>query len=554
MVQTRKVLIVDDDNLMRKEISRELKRQYCNTFQAANGKSAMDIIKHEDIEVVILDVKLPDIDGLELTSAIKEMKPDCEIIVITGLGTQEIAIQALRRGAIDYLEKPVNANELTAALGRAQEKLAQKKELCYKNTLLVIDDEEEAIKSLSKYLKKEGYEVFTALSGEEGLRVIGQYKIDVFIIDFKMGDMSGVDVLTSAKKLHKDIEGIMVTGYKDSEVAVQALRAGAIDCISKPINLDELLLSVQKAIEIISLNRNRLYRDRELKISSEIISKMNIELERRIEQRSKELNQTQAQLFQTSKLAILGEMSTGLAHEMNQPLSGISLVSTSLRKMSDKNKLTTEELNEGLDDIDKSVKRMSKVIQHIRTFARQEALKFEEVDICETIDSAMNLLGEQLRLHEVEVVLKYDEDIPPINGEPYQLEQVWINFISNARDAMREKEEKISKGQLQADHYRKKLVIAVTYDRSSNYVKASFEDNGTGMPSKNMEKALEPFFTTKEIGKGSGLGLSISYGIIQSHNGKIKIESTEGRWMKLTATFPIVTKRNERKKGARSAS
>ena len=346
-----------------------------------------------------------------------------------------------------------------------------------------------------------------------------------------MDDMDGIEVLQRAKKLYRDIEGIVVTGFKDQELAIRSLRAGALDYITKPLNLEELLFSVQKAIERINLNRDRLYRNRELKLSSEIISKMNQELERRIEERSKELTKTQSQLFQTSKLATLGEMSAGIAHEMNQPLGGIYLVAKYLRKLMERGKLTEEEIDSGLKDIEASVNRMTKIIQHIRTFARQDTLQFVEVDVNETIDNAMSLLGEQLRLHGIQTELELNPDLPKIIGEPYQLEQVWINLISNARDAADEKEKQISGGNLQMTNYQKHLNISTRYHPESETpsVEIRFDDNGTGLAAEHEEKIFEPFFTTKQVGKAMGLGLSISHGIIEHHQGTITMESKAGQ-------------------------
>lgn len=531
----RTVLIVDDDETTRTQLENELKRSYFLPKSVGDGKQALAVIKPVCPDLILLDVKLPDMDGIELLGKIKEQNPACQVIIMTGYGGEEIAVSALRKGAIDYLEKPLNMTELSAALGRAQEKLLQGQGLLYKNTILVTDDDEIVVDRIKRFLEKEGYMVFGATAADQGLEIIAGQKIDVVITDIKMQGMNGLEYLQKAKQLYPDIEGIVVTGHKTGEFAIEALRAGAIDYISKPIDLDELLFSVAKAIERIRLNRDRLFRSRELKITSEIIAKMNQELERRIEERSKELSKTQTQLFQTSKLATLGEMAAGLAHEINQPLGGISLVATHFRKLMERQKLTDKELESGIKDIEASVKRMSLIIQHIRIFARQESLTFKLVDLSETIASAMSLLGEQLRLHEIEVAQVLEPDLPKIKGEPYQLEQVWINLISNARDAMDEKQKQISEGKMAAAGYRKKLVISVSHHKDAKSILVSFADNGMGLSEENKKRVFEPFFTTKEVGKGTGLGLSISYGIIDTHKGRIEMDSadTQGTTIKV---------------------
>jgi len=541
----RNVLIVDDDPLIISILEKEIQRTFYQTHLASDGKTALEIFKNHDISIALVDVKLPDIDGFKLLESFKKDNPECEVIMVTGYGNQDIAITALRKGAIDYIEKPIDVNVLNAALGRAYERIRQEESLDYKNMILIIDDEQEVIGYLARYLKSEGYGVFSAVSGEEGLNIITTNKIDVVLTDINMKGMNGIDVVVNAKKLYSDIETIVMTGFKDTTMAVAALRAGASGYLTKPINLDELLLEINKATERINLNRNKLYRNRELKISSEIIMKMNEELERRIDERSKELSQTQSQLFQTSKLATLGEMSAGLAHEINQPLGGIALVAMNLRKLHERNRLDDEELLSGLRDIDASVKRMTKIIQHIRTFARQEALKFVEVEINGTIDSALSLLAEQLRLHQIEIELHLDPEGVRVAGEPYQLEQVWINLISNARDAVDEKYLQMKTNRTLPEGYKKTIKIATKYNEETGSAEVCFTDNGLGISDENIKRVLEPFFTTKEVGKSTGLGLSISYGIIENHKGSINIESQEGETTSVIITLPTDTKGEE---------
>ncbi len=516
-MRKKEVLIVDDDRVTREFLSVEVKRQYFNTRTTANGRDTLALMKENNIDIVLLDVRLPDVDGFEILKKIKQLRPDCEVIVITGFGNQEVAIQALRWGAIDYIEKPIKQEELDAALGRAMEKIIIREKLFYQTSVLLIDDDQPTVKRLKSFLEKENYEIHDAGNGSAALKIIEKSKIDIIITDIKMNDIDGIEVIKRARLVYRDIESIVITGYDEQELAVKALRAGALDYLIKPINLDELLFSLKKAIERINLKRNYLYRNRELKISSEIISKMNEELERRIQEKAKDVNRIQTQLFQTSKLATLGEMAAGLAHEMNQPLGGISLVAKHFRKLIELDKLKQKDLENGLGDIEASVKRMSRIIKHIRTFARQDTLTFVRVDVNATIESALSLLGEQLRLHEINIRKQFAEELPLITGEPYQLEQVWINLLTNARDALDEVKHSGTR--------QKRIVITTRFLARPDVVDVRFCDNGMGMSAAVAEKVFEPFFTTKEVGKATGLGLSISYGIIENHGGKIMLHS-----------------------------
>jgi len=540
----RKVLIVDDDTLIRTQLEKELKRNFFDVVLAEDGHQTKAYFDPpQGIDIVLLDVQLPDASGLDLLKFIKEKQPDCEAIMITGYGNTEVAIQSLRNGATDYIEKPIDMEDLYAAFGRASEKLQEKEELSYQNTILIIDDEEVIVERMKRFLRKENYNVFGAYSGKQGLDIIENQKIDVVVTDINMPGMDGIEVLKRAKNFYTDIEVIMVTGYRDEELSIKSLRSGAFDYITKPINLDQLIYAVERAIKVINLNRTRLYRNRELKISSKIIAKMNEELERRIEERTEELNKVQGQLFQTSKLATLGEMAAGLAHEINQPLGGISLVCKTFRKLLQRDRLTDEELKEGLDDIDLSIQRINRIINHIRTFARQDTFKFAKVNINDTINGALSLLGEQLRLREINVNFQPDQTLPQIYGEAFQLEQVWINFIANARDAMIEKQTAIVNGRLNIPFYEKKIDILV--EHQSDTLIIHFKDNGIGMAPDIKNKVFDPFFTTKEVGKGTGLGLSISYGIIESHKGKIDFYSTENEGTEIRVYLPLTLVDNE---------
>ena len=530
----RSVLIVDNDRAICKELEEKLRRDFVSTHIAHTGKDALEMLNKKKIDVIILEARMLDIDWLEVLEHAKEKVPYCEAIVTTDHGSHELVIQALRGGAIDYLAKPIKYDELNAALARALERLTEKEQIIHRHSILVVDDNREVTQKLKQFLEKEGYDVFTAYDGTEALEIINSEKIDAIVADIRMPVIGGIEFLQKARKLYRDIEVIMITGCGDEKVAVEALRKGAINYLRKPISLDELSIAVQNAIESVMVRRNHLYRHRELNLNAEIISKVNKELERRIEERTRELSQTQAQLFQTSKLAILGEMSAGLAHELNQPLTSISLTVANMAKLMERGLLTEEESKEVIQDLGDNVRRMSKVITHIRTFARQDSLKFRQFDVNESIENGLSLLGEQLRLHQVEVIRHLAQDLPTISGEPYQIEQVIINLLSNARDALDEKD-KWEREKLKG--WTKELIVRSALE--GDWICVEISDNGTGMYAEKKQKIFDPFYTTKEVGKATGLGMSISYGIIQSHKGTIDAKSEEGKGTTVSIKLPV---------------
>jgi signal transduction histidine kinase len=531
----RNVLIVDDDLTICTELQKELKLNYYNCFIALSSKEALKIMKMNKIDIIMLDVCMPDIDGLEfLQKIMKNVNTSkYEVIIMTGFSSQEVAIKALQRGAIDYLEKPINYDEMHTALGRAVEKVIEKEDYIFKHTVLVVDDDKQFTTLIKEILQKEGYAVYVANDGKQGLNIISKLKIDIILIDIELPIINGMDLLGEAKKYHKDNEVIMITGHGNEELAIKALRRGAMNYLRKPINLDEILIAVDHAKEKVILFRNQLYRNRELKINTEIVLKMNEELERRIEDSTLAVKQIQGQLFQTSKLATLGEMAAGLAHELNQPLTGISLTITNLKKLKKRDLLEETEIDNSIIQIDELVKRMSKIINHMRTFARQDSQKFDKVNINNSVDNALSLLNEQLRLHGIVVITNLEQNLPLINGEPYQIEQVIINIISNARDAI---DEKAKCQPEQFMDWSKKLVINTLL--VNNWVCIEISDNGIGMTEETKEKIFHPFYTTKEVGKATGLGMSISYGIVESHKGRIDVETEPGKGVKVSIKLP----------------
>ncbi|MCP3942547.1 MAG: PAS domain S-box protein [Desulfobacteraceae bacterium] len=241
----------------------------------------------------------------------------------------------------------------------------------------------------------------------------------------------------------------------------------------------------------------------------------------------------ETQLIQAGKLATLGTMAAGMAHEINQPLNVIQICADLILKMVRKGvAIPDDELVVMAKDIIDNVARASGVIKHVRDFARQSDRDLKKMNLNDPINDVFKVLGHQLTVHAVIVVLELDPDLPEIRAEHNRLEQVFINLVTNAIDAMDEKAEK-TEGSVE-----KKLCIKTFV--KANEVIASVSDTGMGMSEAVKSKIFEPFFTTKETGKGTGLGTSISFGIIKDYGGSIDIKSVEGEGTNFTIKFPRI--------------
>jgi PAS domain S-box-containing protein len=245
-----------------------------------------------------------------------------------------------------------------------------------------------------------------------------------------------------------------------------------------------------------------------------------------------EVIEKETQLIQAGKMTTLGVMAAGMAHEINQPLNVIQVCADFFLKMLKRGqKIEDEDLRTMSNDIVANVERASGVIKHVRDFARQSEPVRSRVKINDPINDVFKVLGHQLKVHDVEVKLDLDPAVPDILAEHNRLEQVFINLVSNAIDAMDEKDELPD-----VTDKEKRLTIESFAENGDVCVKVI--DTGVGMSEEVKNKIFEPFYTTKKVGKGTGLGVSISYGIVKDYKGSIEIESEVGKGTIFTLTFP----------------
>lgn len=247
-----------------------------------------------------------------------------------------------------------------------------------------------------------------------------------------------------------------------------------------------------------------------------------------------EIVEKDAQLIQASKMTSLGEMSAGIAHELNQPLNAIKMGNEFLGMMIEKGRRIPEEhLSQVVSEASAQVDRAAGIINRLREFGRKADIRKEEVDINKPIRGVMAIIGQQLGLQNIELSFYPDETLPPILAHTNRLEQVIFNLITNARDAITQRRE--------AHDGADTAMITIRSFRESGRVAVTVTDTGIGIPRDDRDKIFEPFFTTKEVGKGMGLGLSILYEIVREYGGAIRVHSGEGIGSTFKLTFPIAT-------------
>jgi histidine kinase len=254
--------------------------------------------------------------------------------------------------------------------------------------------------------------------------------------------------------------------------------------------------------------------------------------------------ETEQQLIQSGKMATLGEMASGIAHELNQPLSVIKTVSSFfINKLDRQEPIAEEVLFNMLHKIDSNVDRAGRIINHMREFSRKSDMDFEPVQINEVLQRSFEIFSQQLKLRDIEVVWELDRRLPKISADPGRLEQVFINLLLNARDAIEQRGGPVEP----ADSDK---TIRLQTEVVGNRVFCRVCDSGIGIPPTVADKIFEPFFTTKEVGKGTGLGLSISYGIVKDFGGTIEVVPNQPDGACFILTFPVADNSHDKNRSA----
>jgi len=283
-------------------------------------------------------------------------------------------------------------------------------------------------------------------------------------------------------------------------------------------NLDQTV-SIRSHDELGELSDSFNNMISELKRSRDAIEEWTQTLEHRVQERTKELQQVQDQLIHAGKMAALGELAAGVAHEINNPLTGVLTFSSLMLKRVDEN----HPWRKDLENIVQQTSRCRNIVRGLLDFARQRKPDKKEWDIHTLIDNTVTLVEKQAPFQNIKINKEFKSGIPMIFVDGDQIQQVFMNVLLNAADAMAG-----NSG-----------ILTIKTNLKDGMAEVSFTDTGCGIPKEHLSKIFDPFFTTKKTGTGTGLGLAISYGIIQSHNGSIEVESEVGKGSTFRIKLPI---------------
>jgi signal transduction histidine kinase len=414
--------------------------------------------------------------------------------------------------------------------------------------ILVVDDEQDFLDSVVRGLRIEGYDDVTPMARSTDVpALLQQRNFHCALLDISMPELDGVELLKIIKQRSPLTECIMITAHESVPLVIRTIKQGAYDYLVKPITPEQLVVTLDRALEHHALVEARA-RQQELEqqvreadaARKELLlaeAKKREVVLAQLEQAYRHLRATQAQLLQSEKMASLGQLVAGVAHEVNTPLGALRSTGDTLARAHARLVATIDEdfpearernprlaaslqlVAETGELIGQGTRRLDQVISRLRSFAQLDAAELQRVGLNQGIDEALALLSSQLP-PEIRVIKRLDE-LPPVLCYPRQLNQVWLNLLLNARQAIE------SEGE-----------IEISSRVAGERIEVVIRDSGVGIPPVDLERVLDPGFTTRGVGVGAGLGLAICYRIVKAHHGELILNSEEGRGTAVTVVLP----------------
>ncbi|HEV2913740.1 MAG TPA: ATP-binding protein [Pyrinomonadaceae bacterium] len=435
---------------------------------------------------------------------------------------------------------------MTLAHQQSPARLAQYSIACpTEDKRILIVDDDNSVRSLFEECLSERFSCAVASDFDEAMALLNRESFALVISDVIMPGRSGIELLREVTTRFPDTAIIMVSGVDRTQRVLDAVRLGAYDYLIKPCGLDVLELTVERALERRALLRAARQHKRDLE-------RRNMELR----QSKAKLERLQAQIVHSEKMASLGQLAAGVAHELNNPagfiygnMEVLGQCAKDMKRLlafydsvpltaeveaqarSIKSEIdyenTLDDLFSGIRDCHEGAERIRDVVNNLRLFSRLDEAEFKKVDIHEGLESTIRLLSRYYSSGSITLKRDYAE-LPPVDCYAGQLNQVWMNLLVNAAQAVGGVGE-----------------VRVTTRHNAEMALITITDTGCGIAPELLKKIFDPFFTTKPVGEGTGLGLSVSYSIIERHQGTISVESRLGQGTTFTVTIPINARRQD---------
>jgi two-component system, NtrC family, sensor kinase len=494
-----KVLVVDDEESIRNLMRMNLELDGYEVLTAQDGSAALDIFKNEKPDVVLLDVRMPGISGIEVLSLIKTLSPDTEVIIITGHGDMNMAVECLRKQASNFLTKPISEELMSLSLKRSVEKIALKRKLKQYTT------------NLETLVREANVELERAYQFREN---IIENSPDAIVCVRKGGEI--IIFNSAAEKLLNYRKSEVIGRMNISKVYPPGVAMQIMKDLRSPDYGGQGFVQ-KREVNLLDRDGNPI----PVYISAAIIYEEGREAgSMGVFTDLRDRKELEKQLLRSEKLSSLGKLSAGIAHEINQPLTGVLTFAHLLKKKFQKD----DETRRDLEIIIRETTRIKGIVQGILDFSRETPMHMHPKKVSDVIERTLQIIVRQQRFVGVELNKEYDPSLPEVVMDENLMEQVFMNIILNAVDAMS------GKG-----------VLTIRTHKAGKWVEIGFEDTGAGIPEEIVDKIFDPFFTTKDSseGTGMGLGLAVSYGIVKNHRGDIQVSGRPGRGSIFTVRLPL---------------
>ncbi|MCX5666852.1 MAG: response regulator [Candidatus Omnitrophica bacterium] len=502
-----KILVVDDEEIIRQLLVRTFKEGPYHVEAVPDAEAALKKIKGDSFNLLITDLKMPRVSGMDILKEVKSVNPYIEVIIITGYPTIELAVEAVKIGAFDFICKPFDLAGMKTTVTKCLEKQKFSINSVKLGELGTLFEISKTI-SINTDIKS-----LLARILDSALEIVKAGKGSILLLDENTGELTVRAARGSGEEIMNNTGPFLSIPLVSKYSGAPGNALGVInitDKISREsfTGREETLLSVLAGQAAVAIENANIYSQLQGKILT-------------LGQTIDRLNQTQNQLFQSEKMAAVGQLAFGIAHEIRNPLGiilgGIEFLEMNLGNKDEINKEIVGKLKESID-------RANNIIVDLLKFSRTSKLEAYSVNICALIDEVAALIKNQAYSKDVRIVKNYADSALSVLADPALLRQAFFNLCINAIDSMSKGGElrlNIYSGQGQGAKANKEVIVEIA-------------DTGKGIPEDILPRIFEPFFTTKEPGKGTGLGLSIVHLILERHKAAITVESAAGKGTKFT--------------------
>jgi signal transduction histidine kinase/CheY-like chemotaxis protein len=526
----QRILLVDDDRSIARLCQRLLERASFEVIACTDPMDAIRVLEAQKSDLLITDIRMPVMDGFELIRRCKQLQPSLPVLVMTGFGSVDTAIQALYRGVDGLILKPFeNTSDLVRAVERVLEESRQKQDAARAQAFRPLFDVTETLLSQTSPEPVERM-ILRALENVFKAPFAGVFRDDrnekavVLIAGTGIPEGAGHPAWNRLAELVTSVESTAIVNLTNSD-------QDPLQQLLQELNWGSCLISVvvrneQRFVFLVARGANELQfveSDTELiaiLARQAVVAMENSRLYTDLRNSITRLEESQRALVQAEKMAAVGRLMATMAHEINNPLQAVR----NCLHLANRPDLEDEQRANYLAMTTTEVDRLVKTVRHLLDFYRPGKVDKEYVDIRAVIERVLYLLRSQLDTQSVKLNIHFDEPFPQVLGVSDQIQQVIFNLLLNAIDAM--------------EGITGEKVIWVEGMRTENgWVRLAVEDSGPGVLAEIRDRLFEPFASTKK--QGTGLGLSVSYGIIENHGGMLRLgQSKHSRGARFEVDLP----------------